>query len=157
MLLPENHRQKDIEISIQDPITIATFQPAIITVPMPDIVISNTSAPEVNTPSPVVTKATAQAVEPSSDSRDATIFDPRLRKRIGELRGSISVDGGENLRSWARPSGTQVVQVGDGKCIKSMPKLGDERGTRWSLRFACNKSDSEMMADEISRNLQMNK
>lgn len=157
MLLPENHPQKDIRISIQDPITIATFQPAIIAVPMPDFAISNVNVPDERTPSPDSTKVDSQAVGPPSESRNATIFDPRLRKRLGESVNSASADAGEIGGSWVRPSGTQVVAVGDGKCIKSMPKLGDERGTRWSLRFACGKSDSEIMADEISRNLQIRK
>jgi hypothetical protein len=47
------------------------------------------------------------------------------------------------------------VEVGDGDCMTSMPKVANgERGTRWSSsRVKCGKSESERMMESVERNL----
>jgi hypothetical protein len=83
------------------------------------------------------------------------IFDPRLREKMKNNRSTAIDRADNNFHTWKGQDGTQYVEVGDGDCMTSMPKVANaERGTKWSSsRVKCGKSESERMMENVERNL----
>ncbi|HRH76142.1 MAG TPA: hypothetical protein PK129_02250 [Cellvibrionaceae bacterium] len=137
--------------------TISTLAPQVvievptpaIRVPLPDFTVVNNAV--VNTDAAPVNSA--PVLKPPVQSSWPTIFDPRLRSRLGEAQQEVYETDKNN--SWILSNGARVVEMGNGECIKSMPQLANERGTRWSLRFKCGKNASDTMADDINRAMRL--
>jgi hypothetical protein len=86
-------------------------------------------------------------------------FDFRLQDKFQE-NNSIPIDPNRSsVNSWTSLDGTQFLEVDDGECITSMPKLPNTgRGTNWSsTRVKCGKSESERMMENVERGLRRKK
>ncbi|MET0357212.1 MAG: hypothetical protein ABW044_10565 [Cellvibrio sp.] len=83
------------------------------------------------------------------------VFDPVLRKKLQEAHANRRPARKDAINTWVSGA-TTMVDVGDGECIRSIPKTDSrERGTQWSmLRVKCGKSDSEKMMDNVTADLE---
>ena len=87
------------------------------------------------------------------------VFDPKLRKKLQEAHANRKPKKQNTLNTWETSGGTTLVDMGDGECIASMPKIDSrQRGTTWSmLRVKCGKTDSEKMMDNVTADLEARK
>jgi hypothetical protein len=87
------------------------------------------------------------------------VFDPVLRKKLQEAHANRKSKKHDALNTWETSGGTTLVDMGDGECIASMPKIdARQRGTTWSmLRVKCGKTDSEKMMDNVTADLEARK
>ena len=87
------------------------------------------------------------------------VFDPKLRKKLQEAHASRKPKKQNTLNTWETAGGATLVDMGDGECIASMPKIDfRDRGTSWSLlRVKCGETDSEKMMDNVSADLEARK
>lgn len=118
-------------------------------VSLPDFTVANNAVVKTD----AAPLHSARVIKPPTQSSLPTIFDPRLRSRLGEAQQEVYETDKNN--SWTLSNGVRVIEMGNGECIKSMPQLANERGTRWSLRFKCGKNASDTMADEINRAMRL--
>lgn len=88
-----------------------------------------------------------------SAAEDSGIFDPRLRKKLSDLGSRAAAQPIQQLKSWTDASGTQIVEVKQGECIRAMPGASNARGDNWSLRFKCGKSEGERMIDSVNADM----
>jgi hypothetical protein len=105
-----------------------------------------------------------QSVEPyelpnPNDALYGDVFDPQLRKKLQETHANRRAQKPDALNTWITSGGTTLVNMGDGECIRSIPKTDSrERGTSWSmLRVRCGKTDSEKMMDSVNADLEARK
>lgn len=94
-----------------------------------------------------------------NDKLYGDVFDPTLRKKLQEAYANPKPKKQGVLNTWQTSGGTTLVDVGDGECISSLPKIDSrQRGTAWSmLRVKCGQTDSEKMMDNITADLEMRK
>ncbi|RYY01605.1 MAG: hypothetical protein EOO53_16525 [Gammaproteobacteria bacterium] len=87
------------------------------------------------------------------------VFDPKLRKKLQEAHANRKPKKQNTINTWETSGGTTLVDMGDGECIASMPKVDSrQRGTNWSmLRVKCGKTDSEKMMDNVTADLEARK
>lgn len=101
-------------------------------------------------------------VEPKEDeptlsvNSEEKIFDPRLRQKLQSAqelpKGKRDKD---QLNAWTDLYGNEMVELGDGKCLKSMPKMdARERGTNFA-RVNCGQTDSRKMMDNVMKDVEM--
>lgn len=85
---------------------------------------------------------------------ESTIFDPRLRRRVSNSRPKTEI---YNSEDWVNVFGAQMVNIGDGKCLKELPKnnSGPNPGSHWAIK--CGKNQSEKMADSLRQALEARK
>ena len=67
-------------------------------------------------------------------ARAGTVFDPRLRARLGQQRPQVitEYDG-----SYTNVHGENIADIGDGRCIRAAAERRGERGTGWYLSKPC--------------------
>ena len=94
-----------------------------------------------------------------NDKLYSDVFDPVLRKKLQEAHANRKPKKQDTLNTWQTSGGTTLVDMGDGECIASMPKIDSrQRGTTWSmLRVKCGKTDSEKMMDNVTADLEARK
>ena len=94
------------------------------------------------------------AVSSDTNQNGTVIFDPRLRKKLSENSMHMVESKSQKLKEWTNLAGDIFVEVGDGKCLKSMSSMNSGgRGTAWSLPFKCGKDGGEKMMDNINADL----
>lgn len=119
------------------------------------IVLSKTdiSLPEITLADPVGENKKSGKDFEDYNKNGSVIFDPRLRKKLSEMQVN-TFDSGVGLEAWVDSSGAQVVEINEGRCIKSMSGAGGgEHGINWSLPFKCGKNESDRMIDNINKDL----
>lgn len=89
----------------------------------------------------------------SSRQSESNIFDPKLRKTLSDMYSRPAAQPFQGLKSWTDSSGTQIVEVKKGECIRAMPGGLHEPGDNWSLRFKCGKNEGEQMIDNINADM----
>lgn len=91
-----------------------------------------------------------------NDKLYSDVFDPVLRKKLQEANANRKPKKHDTLNTWQTSGGTTLVDMDDGECIASMPKIDSrQRGTSWSmLRVKCGKTDSEKMMDNVMVDLE---
>lgn len=94
-----------------------------------------------------------------NDDLYSDVFDPVLRKKLQDAHAKRKPKKQNTLNTWETTGGTTFVDMGDGECIASMPKIDfRDRGTSWSmLRVKCGKTDSEKMMDNVTADLEARK
>lgn len=87
----------------------------------------------------------------------ATIFDPRLQQKLQDAaeRSSRSVVTQES--SWVDATGKSHVNIGNGKCMKSVVPIKSGSATDWELPGNCGVSESEKMLKNIAADLAKSK
>lgn len=105
--------------------------------------------PDIEISEPILAKPIPQ----KSNSGGSTIFDPRLRKLMSDDNADGRQMDVSGLRTWRDQSGTQFVEVSEGRCMQSMSAQGGERGVRWSISKKCGKSEGERIMDAVNESL----
>lgn len=98
------------------------------------------------------TSASSANVERSEPS-DPGLFDPRLRKKLSDIGSRPAGQPLQELKSVTDSSGKKIVEIQQGKCIRTMPGTTHDRGENWSLRFKCGKNEGERMIDNINADM----
>ncbi len=106
----------------------------------------------------------SQSAEPyelsnSNDTKHRDIFDPKLRKKLVDMKVFNVPRPVKKSGSWATSDGRVFTDMGDGRCMVSDPKLKADwrdRGTSYST-VPCGKTDSEQMMDNVNADIEARK
>lgn len=92
------------------------------------------------------------------DTRSTTIFDSKIREKLKNIYDGKAASNKEKLNTIAHSDGTQLVELGNHKCMKSLPNMSSgNRAINWSIPFDCGKSESEQMMDNVNADLRNRK
>ena len=92
-----------------------------------------------------------------NNTRYKDVFDPKLRQKLIDAQGFNTARRAEKPISWTQADGRTFVDMGDGSCFVSMPKVDSrDRGTNWGAT-RCGKADSEEMMDNVMADFEARK
>lgn len=87
-----------------------------------------------------------------------TVFDARLRKRLDDIAAQPKLQRAKTeLRSFIDLTDNQFIDVGDGRCLRSMQKMESHQRERVYSGVDCGKTDSEKMMENIVRDVDARK
>ncbi|GGY68273.1 hypothetical protein GCM10011613_10600 [Cellvibrio zantedeschiae] len=88
---------------------------------------------------------------PSEASRgNENVFDPKMRQKLLDAKRLNVPRAAEKSNTWTAIDGRTYIEMGDGTCMVSMPKVDSrDRGTSWGFT-TCGKTDSEKAMDRVN-------
>lgn len=92
-----------------------------------------------------------------SAGRYGNVFDPKLRKKLMESQDLNRPRGAAKTKKWTGIDGKTYIELGDGACMVSMPKVGaQDRANNWGVTN-CGKNDSEKAMDRVMADFESRK
>ena len=92
-----------------------------------------------------------------NDVKYRDVFDPKMRQKLIDSQTLNKPRTASKPSSWTESDGRVFTDIGDGKCLVSMPKVDSrERGTSWGMT-RCGKTDSEKMMDSVMADFESRK
>ena len=93
----------------------------------------------------------------STDTTHGNVFDPKLRQKLLDAERLNKPRAADKPKSWTEADGRTFVDMGNGRCLVSMPKV-DSRDRGTNLGFTrCGKTDSEKMMDSVMADFESRK
>ncbi len=142
-LLPE--AEEPIEPLTPDLIRPDLIAPLPIQLNLPPLDFLDSTALPTETP---VNEVFEQTFTDSSAEYE-NVFDPKLRQKLLDAKRFNLPNTAEKTRVWTAIDGRTYIEMGDGICMVSMPKVDSrQRGTDWGAT-TCGKTNSEKAMDRV--------
>ena len=118
--------------------------------------------PQIQIAEPPLTTNQSQTNYLGNDLSDSAgqygnVFDPKLRKKLMESQDLNRPRAQGKSKTWTAIDGRTYIELGDGVCMVSMPKVGaQDRANNWGAT-TCGKNDSEKAMDRVMADFESRK